>query len=934
MQFKPGKALIKIVKYTGISLGVLLLFMFLLPVLFPSFVSDKIKGWANNSIESTLNFSKARLSFFNHFPSLTLTLYDVSLTGSAPFKKDTLVVAKEMAFGVDLASLLGKTIHIDEVYITKGNLNVLVNKQGQPNYNIYINKDTITTKQSKDSSTAALKLERIQIEQCALTYNDQSIPMVITAQQLDYVGKGDLSKAIFDLSSEVKMQAVNFSYDGQQYVENKNLNAQLITKINTHSLSFIFEKNNLRINQLPVSFNGFFDFLKNGYKMDFNLKTGRTAFKNLFTALPPAAVTWINKTTVEGDIEMDASLKGSYIAAESIAPDLRFNMLIKQGSIAAKKIKDPVEDIFINFHFTLPGLNTDKLKIEVDSLHARLGKDEVGLKLKTEGLTYPHVKGNLGVRADIEKWNRTLAIDETLDLKGQLNIAANFNGQLNMAAQKFPVTNATIILKDGFIKTSYYANPITNLQLNATLNNYAANTESMQLAVAPMNLQFEGAPFTIKANLKNFDNLVYDINANGILNIGRIYQVFAIKGYDVKGSIQTALQLQGSQQAATSGNYQQLKNSGQLAFNHITFHSADFPHPFLIKEGVLRINNDQLIANNLALQYGTTNATLNGYFKNIINYILKNEALEGSIQVNTPAINADEWMALASEEKKTANASDTASATANGVLILPTNLYLQLQANAGSITSNGLTITQCKSNTSLKNGTLTVHNASFRIADAPVAMQATYTGINVRRAYFNYKLKADSFDIQKAYKEIKLFREMATMAENVQGRVSLNYQLSGLLNDSMYPILPTIKGGGTLSLQKIKLKGFKLFSAINKETGKELDANADLSKIDIKSTIDKNILTIEKLKLKVAGFKPKFKGQMSLDGQLNLQCRLGLPPFGIVGIPLSITGNSANPVVKMRRGKKADELSTTDADEEDIKEAQEAELKLNKEGGQ
>lgn len=934
MQLKPGKAIIKIVKYTGIGLGVILLLMFLLPVLFPTFVSDKIKSWANNSIESTLNFSKARLSFFNHFPSLTLTLYDVSLTGSAPFKKDTLVAAKEIAFGVDLASLVGKAIQIDEVYITSGKLNVLVNKQGQPNYNIYVNKDTITTRKSTDSSTAALKLERIQIEQCALTYNDQSIPMVITAQQLDYVGKGDLSKAIFDLASEIKMQAVNFSYNGQQYFENKNLNAQLITKINTHSLSFIFEKNNLRINQLPVSFNGFFDFLKNGYKMDFSLKTGRTAFKNLFTALPPTAVTWVNKTTIEGDIEMGASLKGAYIASENTAPDLHFNMLIKDGSIAAKKIQEPVEDIFINFHFTLPGLNTSKVNVAVDSLNARLGKDVVRLKLKTEGLTHPLVQGTLGIQADIEKWNRTLAIDETLDMKGQMAINARFNGVLNMAAQKFPVTNASIALKDGYIKTAHYPNPITNLQVNAQLNNPAGNTESMHLAVAPLNLQFEASPFTITADLKNFDNLVYNVKADGVLNIGRIYQVFAVKGYDVKGSIRAALQLQGSQQAATAGNYQQLQNNGQLALNHITFHAADFPYPFLVQEGLLHIKNDQLLATNLSLQYGSTQATINGYFKNIINYILKNEALEGNIQVNAGPVNADEWMALASDEKKIANATDTASATANGVLLLPTNLNLQLQANASSINSNGLTISQCKTNTSLKNGTLTVHNASFRIADALVMMKATYTGINPRRAYFNYQLKADSFDIQKACKEIKLFRQMATMAANVQGRVSLNYQLSGLLNDSMYPVLPTIKGGGTLSLQKIKLKGFKLFSAINKETGKDLDANADLSKIDIKTTIDKNILTIEKLKLKVAGFKPKFKGQISLDGQLNLQCRLGLPPFGIIGIPLSVTGSSENPVVKLRRGKKADELSTTDADEEDIKEAQEAELQLKKQGGQ
>ena len=82
------KILFKALKISGITLGSLLLLMFLLPVLFPGFVSTKIKAWASHAIVGELNFSKARLSFFNHFPSLTLTLYDFSLKGSAPFPQN------------------------------------------------------------------------------------------------------------------------------------------------------------------------------------------------------------------------------------------------------------------------------------------------------------------------------------------------------------------------------------------------------------------------------------------------------------------------------------------------------------------------------------------------------------------------------------------------------------------------------------------------------------------------------------------------------------------------------------------------------------------------------------------------------------------------------------------------------------------------------
>ena len=52
----------------------------------------------------------------------------------------------------------------------------------------------------------------------------------------------------------------------------KKIKANLITKINTNSFAFVFQQNNLKINKLPVQFTGEFNFLKNGYDMNFGLK--------------------------------------------------------------------------------------------------------------------------------------------------------------------------------------------------------------------------------------------------------------------------------------------------------------------------------------------------------------------------------------------------------------------------------------------------------------------------------------------------------------------------------------------------------------------------------------------------------------------------------------------------------------------------------------
>jgi AsmA protein len=64
--------------------------------------------------------------------------------------------------------------------------------------------------------------------------------------------------------------------------------------------------------------------------------------------------------------------------------------------------------------------------------------------------------------------------------------------------------------------------------------------------------------------------------------------------------------------------------------------------------------------------------------------------------------------------------------------------------------------------------------------------------------------------------------------------------------------------------------------------------------------------------MRMAGFRPRFEGQVSFDGKLNLQFRLGLPPLGIFGIPMTITGTQDKPIVHLGKGKKEDELKETE----------------------
>jgi len=910
---KKKSILLKIAKYFGITFVVILGLLFLTPIIFADTIKEQIKKTANEKLSAELNYSDVSVSFFHHFPSLTLTLSDLNLNGSAPYKNEKFITAKEISFGINVASLVfSKTVKIDQIYLSDSFINVKVNPNGEANYNIY---KSSKPSNPKDTTETTLKLERIEILNSKIIYDDQSTKVHFDAFGFNYKGKGHLDKAVFDLYSVAKIEKLNIVYEGEPYLMNKKIDADLITKVNVNSLSFFFQQNNLKINQLLVDFKGKFDFLKDGYNMDFVIKSTNSNLKDVFTAFPPKYITWLSKTEIKGNTNLLFTLKGDYIASQNIAPDLNLDIKIDSGFVNYNKSAFPVSNLNLDVKTIVPSLNPDLLIVDAKNLSLNINKDYLKSKFYVKGANTPDINGEFKAKIDLEKLTKALGIPD-IELKGSLAGDIKTNGKFDQKNRLFPVTSGIIDLENGFIKTKYYPNPITNIIIKSKIENNKGTFDDLKVSLKPAQFTFEGKPVFVEADLSNFDDLTYDVKAKGELDVNKIYKVFSQKGLDLDGFVKADLVLKGKQSDAEKGNYSKLHNKGTLELRNIGITSDYLPKKFIIKEGVFKINQDKMFFNNFLAAYGQSDFRMNGYLQNVFNYATTNTGvLRGSFTSTSRYINVDEFMsnttADASVTKNPAPQTETkpTETKGTGVIIIPTNLNLQFTANAQKVNFDKLNLQNAVGNLSMNKGKLTMQNTGFNLIGCNVVMNANYQAVTPQKANFGYNIKASDFDIKRAYNEIEVFRKMASAAEKAQGIVSLDYQLKGRLNGNMEPVYPSLTGGGTLSVKDVKVRGLKMFNAVSKETSSEAMKNPDLSKVDIKTTIKNNIMTVERFKFKFAGFRPRIEGTTSLDGKLNLKMRLGLPPLGIFGIPLTVTGTQDNPKIKV--GRKSQDLEET-----------------------
>src|SRR5678810_676256 len=164
----------------------------------------------------------------------------------------------------------------------------------------------------------------------------------------------------------------------------------------------------------------------------------------------------------------------------------------------------------------------------------------------------------------------------------------------------------------------------------------------------------------------------YDIESKGELNLGKIFKVFSVKGWDIVGTIETHLSMKGSQADAAARRYDKLNNKGTVKVKSLVVYSELYPLPFIIDHGIFYINQDQVKIDKFRTKYGRSVAVLSGYFSNILNYFKGKGPLKGDVHLQSDQLLLDELMAY-----NTGNVSSKTVSLARGqkgVILIPSDL--------------------------------------------------------------------------------------------------------------------------------------------------------------------------------------------------------------------------------------------------------------------
>jgi hypothetical protein len=852
----------KTIKITLAVLAVLLLSGFTLPFLF----KDKIKRVVNEAIQKQVNaqvyYGDLGLSLFSNFPNLTVSLSDFGVVGRSPFVGDTLVQAKDFDVSFNLKSLWSDTYQVNSLSLDQPKISVIVLKNGQANYDIMV-KDTLA-KVDTAQTKLNLNVDSWQISDGTITYDDKKTNTYASFEGIEHSGKGNLKETIFDLASETLIQKANLSYNNTQYLKDKRLEADLTLGIDQAAKKYTFKDNSLKINDFLLNVKGWLqqpDTSK--VMMDLAFDAPEGDFKNILSLVPNIYTEKFGNIKAEGKFAFDGHAKGTYQGQNT--PAFGLNLTIDNGQFQYPDLPTPVTGVNMNLKVKNQTSSIDNTIINLEKLTAKLGSNPIDARALIEGLKSRKIDADVVAKLNLEEVSKIFPV-EGLAMRGLYDLKLKAKGVSD--GERFPVVNALMALKNGYIKSNKFPEPIENLNVLANVVNTSGQAADTKITLNDLKMVLAGEAFAASGIIENLKNYTWDIKAKGRLDLTKITQIYPLTDMSLKGKIDADIQTKGQMADVKAKRYGSLPTSGTATVQNLEFVSKAYPQGFRILTADLAFTPQEMKVSKASGFLGKSDFVGNGSVNNYIGYALNDEVLKGRFDVSSQTFNVNEWMT----DKPKSESQPLR------VVEVPKNIDFQLNADVKNALYDKMTIREANGNITIGNGTIKMQNVAFSSLGGRFSTNGTYDPRNLEHPKFDFNLSLESVEIPQAYQNLSIVRTLLPLAQYAIGEVSSKFSVAGELQQDMMPNMTSLSGEGILKVLKASVSGENnVIARLSEMTKLKSLQNLQLKDVLMKANITDGKLNISPFDIKIDDTRLNVGGSNTLTGAIDYNLKLDVP---------------------------------------------------------
>jgi hypothetical protein len=474
---KPKKSLLRrILKWSGISLLLIIILLIAAPFIFKDKIIAIAKEQANNNLNAKVDFGEFDLTLFSSFPDFRFKINNVSVIGVDEFKDDTLAFITNLSTDINLKSVIsGGPYGINSIVIDKARILGKVLKDGKANWDIAkpsTDSTGVPTPESAEPTKFAMKLKEFKIKEAYIVYDDQQGDMYAKLENFNYDLNGDFTQDNFVLNNLLDIAKTTFKMSGVAYLNEVHTHLKADLDMDMPKMKFTFKENEFSLNDLTLGFDGFVEMPDTNIKMDLKFKANQTEFKTILSLIPSVYSKDFASVKTAGKLALDGYANGTYNALQM--PAFGVNLSIKDAMFKYPTLPKSVNNINIDVKVVNPTGVLDATTIDVNKFHVEMAGNPIDITahVKTP-ISDPGLRAEFRGTIDLSSVKDFIPTEKGDDLSGiiksDISVAGNMSSIDKKEYDKFKASGSLAIDKMNYKTASLpYEVHLNTMLLNFT----------------------------------------------------------------------------------------------------------------------------------------------------------------------------------------------------------------------------------------------------------------------------------------------------------------------------------------------------------------------------------------------------------------------------------------------------------------------------------
>lgn len=422
----------KALKIAGITVGVILILLLVLPFAFQGKIEKIVKQEGNKMLNAQFDFSALNISLLRNFPSASVTLEDFYLKGTGAFENDTLIQAGELTAAVNLFSLFGDSGYdISKIIIEDTKVKAIVLEDGKPNWDVMkasAEEDTVQ-ETSAESSPFRIKLKRLSVKDLSVSYDDRQAGMYAAIENLKATCSGDFGSERTLVDLELKTPALTYRTGGVPFLNRAALEADMNVDADLVNNKFTLQDNSISLNAIKLNIDGWATMQKDGVGMDIKLNTNEVGFKELLSLIPAIYAKDFQDLKTDGKASLTAFAKGTLTQEQM--PQFEVALNVENAMFRYPSLPAGVDGINISATVKNPGGNIDATEVTINPFDFTLAGNPFSLKAIVKTPTSdPDLQATAKGTLDLGKIKDVYPLED-MSFNGTIQADMNLAGKLS-----------------------------------------------------------------------------------------------------------------------------------------------------------------------------------------------------------------------------------------------------------------------------------------------------------------------------------------------------------------------------------------------------------------------------------------------------------------------------------------------------------------------